>query len=160
MRNEIEKFHHTVNVLVKAYINNTLEHQNCYACAVGNIIADACGYSYKPAKAKYQTIKWSHVPGVYYSGVDQPNHWYDFIRYQDIDDKDRIIREINSTGYSVDELNSIEWAFENAPGEFDPDADWMFNGLMAVVDLLADIHGIDLKAKEEAKALFVKAPIL
>ncbi len=34
--------------------------------------------------------------------------------------------------------------------------DWMFNGLMAVVDVLADIHGINLEAKEEAKKLFIK----
>jgi hypothetical protein len=33
----------------------------------------------------------------------------------------------------------------------------MFNGLMAVVDVLADIHSVDLEKKEAAKALFVKA---
>lgn len=31
-----------------------------------------------------------------------------------------------------------------------------FAGLMAVVDVLADIHGIDLASAEVAKSLFVK----
>jgi hypothetical protein len=33
----------------------------------------------------------------------------------------------------------------------------MLNGLMKVVDVLADIHGVDLSVKESAKLQFVKA---
>lgn len=36
-------FNHSVNVLVKAYLNNTLAHSTCYACAVGNLVADGIG---------------------------------------------------------------------------------------------------------------------
>ena len=60
-------------------------------------------------------------------------------------------RAIAESGYSVDELARIEFAFESVPlGE-----DRMFKGLMAVVDVLSDIHGVDLSVKEESKMLFV-----
>lgn len=69
--------------------------------------------------------------------------------------------QVDRTGYSVNELAKIEYAFETAPRNCDYEDhlndEWMFNGLMAVVDVLADIHGIDLAEKESAKALFVKA---
>lgn len=38
-----ELYQKTVDILVKAYFDDTLQHGNCYACAVGNIIAGNCG---------------------------------------------------------------------------------------------------------------------
>jgi hypothetical protein len=101
-------FDNTVSILLKAYLNDELEHDNCAACAVG---------------------KWINLLA-------------------------RIRR--TKTGYSVHEIHQIEYAFENAPYQGDDTEEWMFNGLMAVVDVLAEIHGIDLTAKEEAKKLFVR----
>lgn len=75
-------------------------------------------------------------------------------------DKQQIIRAaylmIDQTGYSEVELAKIEFAFESAD-EGSTEDENMFNGLMAVVDVLAEIHGVDLTSKEQAKKLFVKA---
>jgi hypothetical protein len=62
--------------------------------------------------------------------------------------------EIDSTGYSVKDLAKIEFAFETAQ-KGNTEDDWMFNGLMAVIDVLAEIHNIDLITVKEAKELFV-----
>lgn len=77
------------------------------------------------------------------------------------------LRQVAMTGYSIKNLKDIEYAFENAPGDSAlngrmsadriTDPEWMFNGLMAVVDVLAEIHDIDLKVREDAKSLFVRS---
>jgi hypothetical protein len=134
-------FNHTVNVLVQAYFNETLRHCDCSACAVGNIIvANGHALPYNTITAT-QWLKYilSNVRGI----RDTP------------DDETEAIAQISVTGYSPSELSRIEAAFENCPVAITADQH-MFNGLMAVVDVLADIHGINLEAKEEAKKLFVK----
>lgn len=141
MRNEIEKFHHTIGVLVKAYLNNTLERGHDCACAVGNLVADACGYS----------------------GIEWEAAWFDvYVCKVKWEDSLALAKEqIESTGYSVKEIIKIEKAFEKAEwardekGWIDDEAS-MFNSLVAVVDVLAEIHGIDLSTLEETKKLFVK----
>lgn len=144
-------FEHTVNVLVKAYMNDTLEHENCAACAVGNIIC-AAGIDLN-SNTDLAANAWYHA----IQKLVRKSEMYCFSHL----DKVQIgLNQIEATGYSINELNRIESAFESE-GEFRFDGvkneDRMFNGLMKVVDVLADIHGIDLKAKEEAKLLFVKA---
>jgi hypothetical protein len=151
-------FNHTVNVLVKAYLNDELAHSFCCACAVGNIIADSIGT--KPRALLIGNCEFDN--NVFDNGV--PAHvWYDEIHGGFGGEIGRT--QIKSTGYSIDELRIIERAFEHADGKPDQcgmwrgkqtDPTWMFNGLMAVVDVLADIHNIDLTTKETAKALFVK----
>jgi hypothetical protein len=148
------KFEHTVNVLVQAYLNDELAHKICSACAVGNIVAAAIGT--KPKKVDSLTVFDN-------SQFDNGEYteWYPIINGSTI----RPMTQITATGYSIEELKLIEYAFESAPGK--PEGDgifeglttdpvWMFNGLMAVVDVIAEIHGVDLKAKESAKELFVK----
>lgn len=156
-------FHYTVNVLVKAYLNETLEHGVCTACAVGNIIADS---------VKAKVIK-DHGVWVRNGALVQPI--WDDVFLSEIPGEQKINpenykgwakRQIDTTGYTWQELAKIEYAFElhnclidypNDEQEEKQISDAMFNGLMAVVDVLADIHGIDLERKEEAKALFVKS---
>jgi hypothetical protein len=149
-------FKHSVNVLVRAYMNDTLEHFNCYACAVGNLVSDAMGYEYKKCvDSEAKRIAWKHNEGRYYQTVGSPRiiggDWYLVV----LNDEYKIegIKEIEATGYSIDEVTRIENAFESA-GRI---GDFMLNGLMAVVDVLADIHQIDLTVREETKKLFVKA---
>lgn len=136
-------FDNTVNILVKAYFNDTLEHLNCSACAVGNIIADACNFKY--VRRKHLCVQWKWKDG-------QIPKWYD---KDNSTDKAVVIDcdQTKATGYSTKELQRIEHAFEGV-AYYGPDA--MFNGLMAVIDVLADIHGIDLTQKEESKKLFQK----
>jgi hypothetical protein len=70
-------FSNTIDILVKAYLNDTLQHESCSACAVGNLVSHSMA---------------NHGP----------------------------------------------------------------MGLMAVVEILADIHGVSLEQKQEAISLFKK----
>lgn len=147
-------FEKTVDVLVKAYLNDTLQHGNCAACAVGNMVADAlnCKVSYDEGdfiwirnKAEVQPI-WDDVfvtSGDYHRR--SPENYTGWPK-----------RQIDATGYTWQELARIEYAFEVSDRGGSND-EWMFNGLMAVLDVLADIHKVDLTTKESAKLLFVKA---
>lgn len=65
------------------------------------------------------------------------------------------VRQIEATGYTAGQLADVELAFETAAEGFTEEAE--FAGLMAVVDVLADIHGIDLATAEASKLLFIKA---
>lgn len=161
-------FQNTVDILVKAYLNGTLAHGDCAACAVGNIIAakvgakvdisdiDICGGEWI-RNGNYLTIGWNEV-FVTREGQQliSPHNYFGQIKLQ-----------IDASGYSWQDLAKIEFAFESAEKpeglDYAPhreeclNEEWMFNGLMAVVDVLAEIHGISLESKESAKALFVKA---
>jgi hypothetical protein len=154
-RNELEKFNHSVGVLVKALFDDTLVHGNCFACAVGNLVAAACNFTFKPSSTRSKKIKWSHIPndGYYEGGSD--NNWYEVV-VDKLTPNNNALLQIQSTGYTIAELERIENAFEGANHGQD-DTEYMFNGLMAVVDVLADIHGVDLSVKESAKLQFVKA---
>jgi hypothetical protein len=134
-------FHYTVNVLVKAYMNNTLQHWKCQACAVGNIVAEATGFIMTPDNIMENEWDWWGVVKPRFCVSDQR--------------RDRGIKQIEATGYCIEEIARIEFAFERSDRGASEE-EWNFNGLMAVVDVLAEIHGIDLTAKEEAKKLFVK----
>jgi hypothetical protein len=151
-------FEQTVDVLVRAYMNDELAHRICSACAVGNIVAAALGT--RPKVIGGPTVFDNNL---FEDGTR--TDWYDAM----IGSHCRGIDQIHKTGYTVSEIKQIEHAFEHAPGE--PEGDgmfpgkttdpvWMFNGLMAVVDVLAEIHGVDLTAKESAKLQFVKKLIV
>lgn len=156
-----DRFHHTVNILVQAYLNDELAHKTCSACAVGNIVAAATGT--KPKRNdELAPIEFDNT--FFADGSPAMNGWYAIIGGSKSTEGEYQIR---ATGYTVEEIRSIEYAFEHAPG--DPgkpdqglfrgrctDTTWMFNGLMAVVDVLAEIHEIDLNTATEAKQLFVK----
>jgi hypothetical protein len=158
-------FNYTVNVLVKAYLNDTLLHNDCCACAVGNLIADAIGAEIRidgdPSRGtwSYETM-WTRNKNQIQPIWDQvfcttPSG--QTIRKEEY--KGWAKKQIDTVGYSLEELAAIEFAFEDG-GDIEKqapnDPEWMFNGLMAVVDVLADIHGIDLTQKEAAKLLFAK----
>jgi hypothetical protein len=156
-------FHYTVNVLVKAYLNDTLKHGACTACAVGNIIADSMGLSVRKDFYKWEGDGYSEHPEWHAVFATQ-----DFGKTNPVDleyYRDCAKDQIDMSGYSPYELARIESAFEShnpfnydteLMDENDIEQMSMFNGLMAVVDVLADIHNIDLSTKEEAKKAFVK----
>lgn len=148
-------FENTVDILVKAYLNDTLKHGNCAACAVGNIVAKSLEY-------KVQGHSWlknnkSIIPEwdlVFCTAFFK----------QDVDETfyfGTAKKQIDSTGYTWRELSRIEKAFESIRCKSE---DWnsdehMLKGLFAVVDELAIIHGINLEQKEEAKLMFTKTPV-
>lgn len=160
-------FDQTVSVLVKAYFKGTLEHGNCAACAVGNIIASSIG-----ADVERQEFHWKR------KGVNVIPIWDEVFCSSGADDqtvipesyKGWVKRQIDASGYSWEELALIERTFEKHNpledqryNEIDDTTDQeieeksMFNGLMSVVSVLAEIHGVDLETTAEAKKLFVKA---
>lgn len=131
-------FENTVDILVKAYLNDTLVHKNC-GCAVHNIIEHHNGDSYP---------FWADVFITYqeYPSMQLDRRFY--LKNYIGDAKS----QIDSTGYTPQELSQIEFAFEEYRAQRD-----IFGCLMNVVDQLAIIHNVDLSVKESAKQLFVKA---
>lgn len=139
-------FDNTVDILVKAYLNDTLEHGNCSACAVGNLIT-ASGYVFDSASHTGPHGKFQWLAFIY---AEQGKLYY--TKYLNTR---TAAEQIDATGYTWQQLARIEYAFEAVePGHCEDEC--MFRGLMAVVDVLAEIHNIDLEQKAQAKALFVK----
>lgn len=153
-------FEKTVNVLVQAYLNDTLKHGDCCACAVGNIIAASIGCEMvKPREHVKSSFEWAKN-GVYYEPIWPAVFASDRYGKQERHPKKyrgMYKKQIDITGYDWRELAKIEKAFESVCRFFSSEDEIMFNGLMAVVDVLADIHGIDLSQKEQAKLLFQKS---
>lgn len=165
-------FDHSVNVLVKAYLDGTLLHGNCYTCAVGNLVADGlkCGFVQGGAKgnlrwdnnmpypgddSRINLVGWGAVFSTDRYGSSWDNRGGRKVQRINTNNLEAPLakQQIESTGYHWTDLARIEKAFESVDKR---KKDRMFNGLMAVVDVLAEIHNIDLTAKESAKKLFVK----
>lgn len=159
MKNQ-ELFNKTISILVNAYQNNTLEHHNCYACAVGNIIAANCGYNLIKTDCEgdddYYTgyngkliyepkLKFEHLVVVYLDGLSG-----------NINNK-IAITHISKSGYSFKELQKIESAFEISQDRNWNADDYMFYGLISVCDCLMEIHEASIEETKQAKELFIKA---
>jgi hypothetical protein len=161
-----EKFFDTVGILVEAYLNGVLMHGDCAACAVGNIISAKLGckitsfdnefgepfYAWKRGGHRLTPL-WGMVFVTGATGpVLNPKAYMGNCKLQ-----------IDASGYSWQDLARIESAFERAAnynneGELLNDReDAVFNGLLAVVDVLSEIHHLDLSTREEAKLMFVKS---
>lgn len=137
----MRNFNHTMDVLVKAYLNNTLMHMECHACAVGNIINDALPFSDLERKElKYHDDGWVRVFCTFNGGAQgQTQNPEKYLG--------KAKKQIDATGYTWQELARIEFAFETAP-KGETDDDWMFNGLLAVLEVLADIHKVDFSGQQ------------
>lgn len=153
MKNK-ELFEKTVGILVRAYQNDALRHGSCMACAVGNIVGANCGIQnlfnnfewqekaiISPARSGWPDVFMTTTDGIQdkYSG-----NYKGAAKFQ-----------IDSTGYTWRELAKIEYAFETAH-KGSSDDEWMFNGLIAVYDVLCEIHEADKSEVESANLVFVK----
>lgn len=141
-----ELYHKTVDILVQAYFNDTLEHGDYCGCAVGNLIAAHNGIE---IIRTVNDIHWgaqSPLGMGWYAFKDEPNKMPIDVR-----------KAIKKTGYSFKEIYIIERAFENAEGG-ESDDEWMFNGLMAVIEVLDQIHeNTDTEVTKVTKQKFVRA---
>lgn len=156
MKNQ-ELFNKTISILVKAYQNNTLEHTNCYACAVQNIVAGNMDVNLISKPDAHELANLDHISIVW------PNIDY----YETITanlDRERndcnpfLIEQLDSTGYTLEQLKDIESAFEGVYEYNHPNTDeWVFAGLLNVVDELMIIHQANEIEVKQAKELFVKA---
>jgi hypothetical protein len=129
-------FNETIDILVKAYMNGTLNHLDCTACAVGNIVAK----------------KYYGISGCIKSPADA--HWFSAVFSSDKKRlSDLCVNQINSTGYSISDVVEIEDSFEEGADflvSMDKDG---YKGLMAVVGVLCKIHECE-DIKEDTKQLF------
>lgn len=98
------RYINAVDAITKAYTNDTLQFRNDCGCAVGHLIAHNMGIGVildEDGKAvwDHRTPVWSEV---FLCGVD----------LAPIDSVLGAPEQIMSTGYTIDELKRIEWAFE------------------------------------------------
>lgn len=135
--NRPELYKKTVDILYQAYFNDTLEHGCCSKCAVGNLCLAAGA---KPADGCFipegSAACWKSA---FHTDADTKNQELNLIAYHANLRGCKTV--IDATGYKLMELVAIEYAFESAPkgvcGE-----DYMFNGLVAVLEVLKKIHEI------------------
>lgn len=156
-----QRFEKAYNALYNAFMNDTLAKGTCAACAVGNIVADALGG--KVSKSGNGFV------------CDVPNTWWSMF-FVTTDNKQHITDEYNDdinygrlkdlTGYSVEELAKIEFAFEtNTKISFneyfssteEQIMEDQFNGLMAVMDVMIELDDVKEggKYKETFKNKFI-----
>jgi hypothetical protein len=124
-----KRFDNAIKTGVRAFFDGTLKKGLCSACMVGNI----CGGN--PA--------WSYVFATATNGVQLTNAVNYFGAVKEV---------IDNTGYAWQDLARIEKAFEqntkiqsglysiHTQSEIMQD---QFNGLMAVVDVLMELDGMD-----------------
>jgi len=151
-----ELYHRTVDILVQAYFNDTLEHCQCRACAVGNIVAANMGM-----KLGYNEFFNCIVPEKF--KVNTPTGdsglWYQAIYSGGINKKalsDDVMCQVLCTGYAAQELAKIESAFEYCE-RGNSKEDYMFNGLMAVINCLDEIHeNHDTEISQSSKSKFTR----
>jgi hypothetical protein len=158
MKNK-ELYHKTIDILVKAYLNDTLVHYNCQACAVGNIIAGCNDYKYiiHDKACDVYKVRWNHT-----NHPEQQIHWYEVFgttfskQFFNPELYSGVAKaQIDSTGYALEELMEIERAFETCNKSSDVNK-FMYNGLMAVVEALGQIHEADKETIQESKLRFAK----
>ena len=164
MTNE-QKYDILYNVLVDAYMNDTLAVGHCQGCAVGNIVAKALGINITRCKVfggliwEESTPKWSNVFTTVSRHILNKNDpkYVSVVRKND--DYIQILHnhssmtgliELQTTGLDLDVLMNIEWYFETGATGNSTD-EIMFNGLSAVLKYLGEEFGIEESRREEKK---------
>lgn len=138
-----ELFDRTIGILVKAYFDGYLEAADCAACAVGNLVSANCGYKvicinqYMNSDGEYISPEWTKIRKYCFDPIPMPDRYVDEAK-----------KQVDSTGYSIQQLINIEQVFMNA--SFGNN----FLKLMAVVDYLIIIHEANDVEVLEAKELF------
>ena len=165
-----KRFNDAITALVKGYLSDTLAKGQCCACAVGNIIAYSMHYDIitRVNEYNYLSMDWTEDGisphwGEVFCSTEPGKQEINAHRYESSIAKD----QIDSTGYTWQELANVEFAFEKATNI--SIADYLnysaelidkdqLRGLYAVVDVLCEIEGItDVKEVKEFKEMFVKS---
>jgi hypothetical protein len=130
-----EIYQKSVNILLDAYNAGTLFHDNCHACAVGNLVAAnndvelVKSVAWREPTAHWGEGRplWNEVFSTSYKSQEV------FIYEYQGSTKD----EIDSTGIPLNELMAIEKAFESVSHEEDNNG--QYKGLCAVLDVMKDM---------------------
>lgn len=112
-----DRVKNAIDVLLDAINNRTLAKGDCTACAVGNLVANGMGYSKEQYNLNvlekldynYGYKNWSCLFCTDFNVqtiVSKRNRNYILKKYPEIKE------QINSTGFTLDELAQIEKAFE------------------------------------------------
>ena len=139
-----ERLKNSIEVLQRAYLEETLDAGNCEACAVGNLVAAS---SYKG-----QSFDWRFI----FCTADGEQVIYEFENPWS-EEADEFYRKgldaIKATGYSVEELARVEYAFEASLSREDGDKmldhEYQWIRLQAVLKVLFDIEGIEYNQEVE-----------
>jgi len=130
MKNE-KLYHETVDILANAYMNNTLVHGTCAACAVGNIIAARQGM--QVIKNSETTFMWAKATIEEGITLGSPKWQSVFVtKTKETSGRGRILRahldlnnyygmakkQIDATGYEPIQLAYMEKRFEQANSPF------------------------------------------
>lgn len=152
--NRIELFKRTIDVLYKAHKDGHLQHVSSCGCAVGNLVCNALEpekfkniaesdfideYSFAQLFKRPYKGWWAQIHQHRYGCAPPRTGAMDFVYGRE---------EVRETGYSLEELSAIEFAFETADvmtqdmdmdekREIDPTG---VKGLMGVIDRLGEIH--------------------
>lgn len=127
MKNQ-ELYQRSVDILLDAYNEKRLVHGNDCECAVGNLVRANGGAS---------------------GGWFCPMLNYKEMVYREIPDANVKFKEkIEMTGYTINEIVSIEAAFESKSWVDEKNRTQYF-GLCAVLDVLRKIHEVDTDSHEE-----------
>lgn len=152
-----ELFNKTIGILVNAYHNDELEPGSPCGCAVGNLVAAGCGYTinggtFVTGQFKNGPMAEWVMPVVAGAGRG--------IGYIHMNQEAR--KQVDSTGYSVQELSLIEHAFECRDLDHEeldkyrskPKDERSLEGLFRVYDMLCDIHEVDKTKVKVAEEVF------
>lgn len=166
-----ELYKRTVDILVQAYFDNTLQHGNCYACAVGNIVAGNMGIKFCEGSRFNDdgiVLVWEGKSKKYYS-LEGEDDYKTTLTSQicsinmgesNINLSKDQKKQLLSTGYNMEELAQIEDSFEQLDLNTDDKDELMFNGLMRVIDVLDEIHeNTDIVTTAVTKKRFKKISI-
>lgn len=135
-----DRLKNSIEILQRAYLEETLKAGDCEACAVGNLVAKS-GYEGK-------SYDWRFI------FVTSKGEQHFFNRFEAA--PEQIIRgymAIEATGYSITELARIEYAFETALTSEEakelPVHEEQWIRLQAVLKVLFDIEGISYDQEVE-----------
>lgn len=159
MTNRPDLYKSSCDKLFKAYFDNTLKHGDCRAYAVGNILesgdwkclfltaTDIFG-RHKTEDATKEDMYMVWKSSIFTRGPEAVSIYRLIIAGREdlIETAEEMKREarelINASGYTVEELMRIERTFEVADKGTSAE-DHMYNGLVAVLDVLKDIHQVE-----------------
>jgi hypothetical protein len=150
-----ERFKKTYDALYNAFMTDTLAKGTCTACAVGNIVAAAQGGTVKKdLTCDTENKFWGSL---FFTDVITGKQHKGYIENAQnifIIEKKEEFEKL--TGYTVEEMAQVEWAFETNttidmmeyPEYYRNNKDHkimedQFNGLMAVMDVLIKLDEVE-----------------
>ena len=147
--NRPELFEKSVNTLLDAYNNRTLEHGSCYACAVGNL----CNHAAK--ELNFSNHIWNNVFMTHSDIHRQYFYVKEELGFERQIEYEKALKLISKTGYTAEELAAIEYAFESSiANDYEryttrDKVKGQYIGLCAVLEVLKEIHEKEEITKEQ-----------